>query len=268
MGTNSSDINDEYIFQPSPFRAHRRYIHASSESNPQSGDRDVDGSTTKKMSSSSLKSLSDDKASTSTSPAELHFETHQELVTSLEELKNDPLEVEGGRIVVHRGSTQAKLVIIGEAPGEQEDEQGIPFVGKAGQLLDKIFTYGGFNIETQVYITNIVKRRPAANRTPTATEVAFYMPYIREEIRLLKPSLIILAGSIAAKAFLGNHVTISKVRGKWFDSEDGQVLMPIFHPSYLLRKPVMKFEMVTDIQAIRERYMQLVPNDTLFALNK
>lgn len=155
-------------------------------------------------------------------------------------------------------------MVIGEAPGEQEDETGIPFVGNAGQLLDKIFLHGGFDLEHQLYITNIVKRRPPDNRMPTRAEIAFYLPFLQEEVRLVDPAIIILAGNVAARAFLGSRTSISSVRGTWFGGEDGKPwTMPVYHPSYLLRKQSMKREMVDDINAIRNKYVELFPDDPL-----
>lgn len=201
--------------------------------------------------------------------SEFRYEDHAALTAALHQLTNDPLSQYGGRIVEHRGSPSARLMIIGEGPGEQENEQGIPFVGEAGQLLDKIFEYGGFDMHSQVYITNVVKRRPPQNRAPTAAESAYYIPYLMEEVRLVNPEVIVLAGNVAARAFLGNHVRITKVRGNWFGGEDGKPwLMPVFHPAHLLRKESSKYEMVLDIEAIRGKYLQVVPEDKLAPLIK
>lgn len=198
---------------------------------------------------------------------ERRFTSHDDLLKAFYAITGDPLETDGGRIVVHRGNPKARIMIIGEAPGEQEDVQGKPFVGRAGQLLDKIFGYGGFDTEKQVYITNIAKRRPANNRTPTLEEVQYYLPYLREEIRLVDPVIIVLAGRVASQALLGADIRITKIRGQWFpqgkNGENGPLIMPVFHPAYLLRNPVAKYDMVTDIEQIREKYMELVPEDAL-----
>lgn len=199
----------------------------------------------------------------------LAFSSHEQLLKAFSAITGDPLEKDGGRIVVYRGNPKARLMIIGEAPGEQEDLEGRPFVGKAGQLLDKIFQYGGFDMDEQVYITNIAKRRPANNRTPTLEEVEYYLPYLYEEIRLIDPTIIVLAGRVAAQAFLGPEIRITKVRGQWFRyGEDGPPMMPVVHPAYLLRKPVAKYDMVVDIEEIRAKYMELVPEDVLKPLRK
>lgn len=192
------------------------------------------------------------------------FETHADLMDALLDLNGDPLECDGGKIVLFRGNVSANVMIIGEAPGEQEDIEGKPFVGKAGQLLDNIFRYGGFDIERQLYVTNIAKRRPSDNRTPTAGEVEFYLPYVLEEIRLVAPDIVVLAGAVATRAILGKSSKISTVRGCWFENVHGVAwTMPIFHPSFLLRKPTMKKDMVVDIHSIREKYIDLFPGDSL-----
>lgn len=199
----------------------------------------------------------------------LNFSSHDQLLKAFYAITGDPLEKDGGRIVVYRGNPKARLMIIGEAPGEQEDLEGKPFVGKAGQLLDKIFQYGGFDMEEQVYITNIAKRRPANNRTPTLEEVEYYLPYLHEEIRLIDPTIIVLAGRVASQALLGPEIRITKIRGQWFRyGENGPPMMPVFHPAYLLRRPVAKYDMVTDIEEIRTKYMELVPEDELKPLKK
>lgn len=159
-------------------------------------------------------------------------------------------------------------MIIGEAPGAQEDRLGKPFVGDAGRLLDRIFSYGGFDMERQVYVTNVAKRRPAKNRTPTEDEVGFYMPYLKEEIRLVRPSIIVLAGAVAARALLGSKARITKIRGEWFTYEDDVAMMAVFHPAYLLRNPKAKYDMVTDIEEIRAKYLCKIPHDTLNPLIK
>lgn len=199
----------------------------------------------------------------------VRFGTHEALVQALHSLRGDPLESEGGRVVVHRGAVTARVMIIGEAPGEQEDVEGRPFVGKAGQLLDKIFQYGGFDMERDVYVTNIAKRRPSGNRTPSLKEVEFYMPYLLEEIRLVDPAIIVLAGSLASQAMLGAQVRITKIRGKWYTHGEKEIpMMGVFHPAYLLRRPVGKFDMVKDIEEIRAKYIEVVGDGELGPLGR
>ncbi|MBD1875265.1 uracil-DNA glycosylase [Nodosilinea sp. FACHB-131] len=164
-------------------------------------------------------------------------------------------------VVVSRGSPTAPVLIIGEGPGQQEDEQGVPFVGKSGQLLEKILESVRFNTDTDVYICNIVKCRPPENRVPTTAEVAACKGYLLEQIRMVDPKIILLTGATALKALLGVKSGISKVRGQWMEWE-GRLCMPIFHPAYLLRNPSRdkgspKWLMWQDIQAVRAKVDEL-----------
>ncbi len=164
-------------------------------------------------------------------------------------------------VVVSRGSSTAPVLIIGEGPGQQEDEQGKPFVGKSGQLLEKILESVRFNTETDVYICNIVKCRPPENRVPTPVEVNACKGYLLEQIRLVDPKIILLTGATALKSLLGVKEGISKVRGQWMEWE-GRLCMPIFHPAYLLRnqsrdKGSPKWLMWQDIQAVKAKVEEL-----------
>lgn len=138
-------------------------------------------------------------------------------------------------VVLYRGNPQAKLMIIGEGPGQNEDEQGIPFVGRAGKLLDKILESAEIDKEKDVYICNIVKCRPPGNRVPNPQEVAQCKGFLEAQIQFVAPKLILLAGSTAMQNVLQNKNPISKVRGKWCEYKNGARVMCIFHPSYLLR---------------------------------
>ena len=139
-------------------------------------------------------------------------------------------------VVVGKGNEKANLVIIGEGPGEQEDKSGLPFVGRAGKMLDTALAAVNIDPLEDCYITNIVKCRPPNNRKPSAVESEACMPWLNEQINLLKPKIIILAGSTAVQSFLGIDEPISKIRGQWIE-KDNIKYMPIFHPSYLLRNP-------------------------------
>ena len=139
-------------------------------------------------------------------------------------------------VVVGKGNEKANLVIIGEGPGEQEDKSGLPFVGRAGKMLDTALAAVNIDPLEDCYITNIVKCRPPNNRKPTASESAACMPWLNKQIELLSPKIIVLAGSTATESFLGVKEPISKIRGKWIE-KDSIKYMPIFHPSYLLRNP-------------------------------
>ncbi|PSB02506.1 uracil-DNA glycosylase, partial [Merismopedia glauca CCAP 1448/3] len=157
--------------------------------------------------------------------------------------------------VIARGNPQSSLMIVGEGPGQNEDEKGLPFVGKSGQLLEKILQSVGFDSEKNVYICNIVKCRPPENRVPTAKEMEACVPYLLEQIRLVDPKIILLTGSTAVKGLLGDKTPITKIRGTWIEWQ-GRLCMPIFHPAYLLRNPSRekgspKWLMWQDIQAVR-----------------
>ena len=139
-------------------------------------------------------------------------------------------------VVVGKGNESAQVVIIGEGPGEKEDITGLPFVGRAGKMLDTALSSVDIDPLEDCYITNIVKCRPPNNRKPSAAESEACMPWLNEQINLLKPKIIILAGSTAVQSFLGINEPISKIRGQWIE-KDNIKYMPIFHPSYLLRNP-------------------------------
>lgn len=193
----------------------------------------------------------------------LQYATHGELVSDVLELGGDPLESDGGRVVVFRGNPEARLVVIGEGPGAEEDRLGLPFVGAAGQLLDRVLRYSGFDVEKDVYVTNVVKRRPRNNRDPTAAEIKFYKPILMEELRLLKPSIVILAGRFALKAVLPDVTSLTRARGKFFPLIGGGLAIPVFHPAYLLRNPSAKSYMREDALTIRNKFLELHPDAVL-----
>ncbi len=139
-------------------------------------------------------------------------------------------------VVFGRGNPNANLFIIGEGPGQQEDEQGLAFVGRAGKMLDNVFSSVGIDTNKDCYISNIVKCRPPNNRKPLSKEVSECTPWLTEQIAMIKPKIIVLAGSTAVQSFLEVNEPISKLRGGWI-IKDSMKCMPIFHPSYLLRNP-------------------------------
>ena len=162
-------------------------------------------------------------------------------------------------IVFGDGVPNHKLVLIGEAPGYWEDQKGKPFVGKAGQLLDKIFASVGLSRERDVYICNTLKCRPPDNRNPLPEEKAACREYLDAQLEILQPKIILLCGGVALQSMLPQYSGITKVRGKWFDGPYGSKMMPIFHPSYLLRndsreKGSPKWLMWQDIQEIKRQY--------------
>jgi DNA polymerase len=150
-----------------------------------------------------------------------------------------PLAAGRQQVVVSRGNPAARLMLIGEGPGAQEDAQGLPFVGRAGQLLDQMLASVGIDSNRDAYICNVVKCRPPDNRKPTPEEMAACSPWFREQITLVNPLVIVLAGATAMEGVMGVKGGITRLRGQWRQGEgeelDGRWLMPIFHPSYLLR---------------------------------
>jgi uracil-DNA glycosylase len=134
------------------------------------------------------------------------------------------------------GSPTAPIMLIGEAPGQQEDETGTPFMGRAGQLLNQLLIAAGLDRATDLYICNTVKCRPPGNRKPTPAEKTACQPFLQTQVALVKPQLMVLTGATAVASILGKTPPISSIRGQWFDSSlNGVRAMPVFHPSYLLR---------------------------------
>src|SRR5688572_33143373 len=166
------------------------------------------------------------------------YNSLDDVLNALKSMKDDPLADAGTNVVISRGNPNAKLLIIGEAPGPQENIQGKPFVGRAGQLLDKILQVANFDPEKDVYITNSVFRLPPgedgkAFRKPTDVEINYYRPYVFEIIRFIDPLIMLLTGNVACQSVLGK-TGITSLRGKWSQVQ-GRWVMPIYHPSYLLR---------------------------------
>lgn len=137
--------------------------------------------------------------------------------------------------VFSRGNPEARLCFIGEAPGADEDAQGLPFVGRAGQLLDRMIAAMGLDPERDVYVCNIIKCRPPGNRKPTPEEVSACRPYLDEQVDLSKPEVIVALGNTAVAGLLGTTLGITKLRGNWKLYRGSIPLMPTYHPSYLLR---------------------------------
>jgi len=140
--------------------------------------------------------------------------------------------------VFARGNPRAALLFIGEAPGEEEDRQGLPFVGPAGKLLDRMIFAMGLKSD-QVYITNIIKSRPPNNREPRPAEVAACFPFLERQIELVRPRIICTLGRPAANTLLGTNLAMGDLRGKW-QSYRGIPVLPTYHPAYLLRSPGQK----------------------------
>lgn len=193
------------------------------------------------------------------------FESLEEVIAALKRMQDDPLANAGTNVVISRGNPNAKLLIIGEAPGPEENIKGKPFVGRAGQMLDKVLQSANFDPEKDVYITNSVFRMPPgeegkAFRKPNDEEIDYYRPYVLEIVRLVDPRVILLTGNVACQSIL-RKTGITSLRGKWTQA-DGHWIMPIFHPSYLLRNPARdpgspKALMWEDIREVRRKYDEL-----------
>ncbi|MEZ4618509.1 MAG: uracil-DNA glycosylase [Caldilineaceae bacterium] len=208
------------------------------------------------------------KESVPTAPVDLpQFASLEELVAHMQALQDDPLADTKSKMVIYRGNPAAKLMIVGEAPGTQENKQGKPFVGPSGQLLEQILESVNLTAEKDVFITNAVFRMPPGTdgrpiRKPTNAEIDYYKPYLMEIIRLIDPAIILLTGGVSMRSVLDEtKLGITKMRGQWFEV-DGRWVMPIFHPAYLLRNPSRaagspKSLMWQDIQEVRHKYDEL-----------
>jgi len=166
------------------------------------------------------------------------------------------LKMGARNLVFCDGNPQARVMIIGEAPGRDEDREGRPFVGRAGQLLDKMLAAigldrGGPDPQTSVYITNILPWRPPQNRDPLPEEIAMLRPFVQRHIELAAPDLIVLMGNISCLAMLG-HKGITRLRGNW-DTVMGRPALPMFHPAYLLRSPPAKREAWADLLSLKAK---------------
>lgn len=168
-----------------------------------------------------------------------------------------PLRKGCRQVVVSTGVTSAQLMLIGEGPGADEDAQGLPFVGKAGQLLDNILHAGGFSRQTNVYITNVVKCRPPENRIPTEEERQACLPILRQQYRLLQPKIVLLLGATAVQTVIDPQARITKVRGQWVE-KDGVWFMPTYHPAALLRNEMLKKDVWDDMKQVIQKYREVV----------
>ncbi len=158
-------------------------------------------------------------------------------------------------IVFGQGPPQARLLFIGEAPGADEDLQGQPFVGAAGELLDRLLNRLGLP-RTEVYIANIVKCRPPGNRNPEPDEIAACLPFLLKQIEAIRPRLIVTLGAVATHTLLDTNAPINRLRGQWQAWRDGIRVMPTFHPSYLLRAPRERKKTWEDMQLVMAAYRE------------
>lgn len=184
------------------------------------------------------------------------------MYTSFSKLKNDvetcekcPLYASRRNTVLGEGSLKAKVMFIGEGPGRDEDEIGRPFVGRAGQLLDKMLKSIGLT-RNDVYIANILKCRPPGNRDPQPEEAAACMGYLRAQVAMIKPPIIVCLGRVPAKYILGQDIRIMRDRGVWHEVK-GFSIMPTYHPAALLRNETLKKDAYKDLLAIKARLDQI-----------
>ena len=183
----------------------------------------------------------------------------EKLKKNIQLIKNCKLRKNATNIVFGDGSINAKIMIIGEGPGAQEDADGIPFVGRAGKLLDKMLESIHLN-RKKVYISNVVNYRPPNNRRPTDQEIERYYPFLKLHIEIINPKIIVLLGSTALNTIIGNEKAISKVRGKWMKKKIGNCdpyIITSFHPAFLMRQPDQKKLAWIDLKLIREKMKQL-----------
>ena len=181
------------------------------------------------------------------------------LKKSIMNLKKCDLKKNAKNIVFSDGNPKSKIMLIGEAPGANEDDEGLPFVGRAGMLLDKMLA--AINLDRKkVYISNIINYRPPENRRPTDEEIKRYLPFITKHIEIINPKILVLLGSTAMNALIGNDVVISKMRGKWIEKEFGNCKTSViitFHPAFLMRQPAQKKMSWIDLKMIREKKNKL-----------
>ena len=195
-----------------------------------------------------------------------NFEISDNKAKKLELLKktiinqnNCELKKQAKNIVFSDGNPKSKVMLIGEAPGANEDQEGLPFVGRAGILLDKMLA--AINLDRKkVYISNIVNYRPPENRRPTEQEIKRYVPFISKHIEIINPKILILLGSTAMNALIGSDIVISKMRGKWIEKKFGNCetsVMITFHPAFLMRQPAQKKMAWIDLKMVRDKIKKL-----------
>jgi len=177
--------------------------------------------------------------------------TLEALRAAMAEFTGSPLRETATNLVFSDGVAGAPVMVIGEAPGAEEDRLGKPFVGASGQLLDRMFGSVGMSRARELYITNILPFRPPGNRTPTDAEISLFMPFVLRHIALARPRLLVLAGAVAAKGLLQSRDGITRLRGRWHQVSilEEKVLkaMPTLHPAYLLRNPIAKRDAWADL---------------------
>jgi DNA polymerase len=183
-----------------------------------------------------------------------------ELKAAMEAFDGCALKRTASNTVFADGTPQGRVMFIGEAPGRDEDRIGKPFVGRAGQLLDKMLASVGLNRQTNAYITNVINWRPPDNRDPTPEEAAMCLPFLRRHIELADPAVMVLLGAVAARHVIGITDGIMRSRGRWMEYRVGERMVPVLltlHPAYLLRQPAHKKLAWRDLQALAAKMEQL-----------
>ena len=183
------------------------------------------------------------------------YDNWEELEQSINGCNKCKLCTNRTNIVFGTGNKEAKLMMIGEGPGADEDKEGLPFVGKAGKLMDKAFEGIGINRD-EIYIANIVKCRPPSNRVPEQDEADACLNYLRNQVVLIKPKIIVLLGSTALKNILGKDYQITATRGKWIEKK-GIMYMPTWHPAALLRDENKKIEFWKDLKEVKKQLQKI-----------
>ena len=179
----------------------------------------------------------------------------EKLKKLIQNIKNCSLKDNAKNMVFSDGNPKSKIMLIGEAPGANEDEEGLPFVGRAGALLDKMLAAITLD-RKKVYISNIINYRPPDNRRPTDEEIKRYLPFITKHIEIINPKILVLLGSTAMNALIGNEIVISKMRGKWIEKRFGNCKTSViitFHPAFLMRQPAQKKMAWIDLKMIRDK---------------
>jgi uracil-DNA glycosylase family 4 len=183
----------------------------------------------------------------------------QELKKAILNIKNCELKKNSNNIVFSDGNPNAKIMVVGEGPGANEDLEGVPFVGKTGELLDKMLL--SINLDrNNVYITNVVNYRPPGNRSPNEEEVTRYLPYLTKHIEIINPKILILLGGTALNTVIDGDQIISDIRGKWIEKKIGKCSTSVivsFHPAFLMRQPNQKVMSWIDLKMIRKKILDL-----------
>ena len=208
------------------------------------------------MSNTPLKRIDQDVGYTFTGNK---LEKLEKLKKKIQLIKNCDLKKNATNLVFSDGNINAKIMIIGEGPGANEDLEGKPFVGRAGKLLDKMLASIQLD-RKKVYISNVVNYRPPQNRKPTEEEINRYLPYLKSHIEIINPKILLLLGSTALNTLIGDEIVISKARGKWIQKEIRTIkpwIIASFHPAFLMRQPEQKKFAWVDLKMIRKKYKNI-----------